>query len=266
MGTQAITPNKMQPSPVKFFTRCVNRLAGVVTGVRTSEPALALTFDDGPDPQATPELLEILASHGAEATFFMTGQNAAAHPELVISAHQAGHAIGNHTWDHPSLPLVSREERQRQIRKTAKHIPQVGKPLFRPPYGHFDFQSHRDLWLSGHEVIAWSHIVPDWEGSPSSQLLDIAVKAVRPGAIITMHDGLQDSLSDFLPEAVRDRRPTLETVDQLLSQCAGKYQFVTVPELMRRGVPVRECWRMAPDIEFLDRFKRRNILQLKYTR
>ena len=242
----------MPPSPRNFINRCINRLAGVVTRVRTSDPVLALTFDDGPNPEATPYLLEILAAHGAKATFFMTGQNAAAHPELVDAVHHAGHAIGNHTWDHPSLPLISSSERRRQIRNTAMLLPQAGRPLFRPPYGHLDFRSHLDSWLAGQELIAWSYIIPDWEGRPSDQLLDFALQAVRPGAILVMHDGL----CDFLSEAALDRRPTLETVNKLLSRLSETYQFLTVPELMRRGRPVRERWRMAPDLEMLNQLQR----------
>lgn len=178
----------------------------------------------------------------------MTGRNAAAHPGLVDAVHRAGHAVGNHTWDHPSLPLISSGERRRQIRKTAALLPQAGRPLFRPPYGHLDYHSHRDLWLAGQQVIAWSCIVPDWEGQPAAGLLEIAMKGARPGAILVMHDGL----CDFLCETSRDRRPTLEVLDGLLSQLSVNYQFVTVPELMRRGRPVRQCWRMDPDVEVLN--------------
>lgn len=237
---------------MSVIIRCANRLTGVVVRVRTTEPLVALTFDDGPNPEATPALLEILAAHGARATFFMTGKNAAGHPELVEAGHRAGHAIGNHTWDHPSLPLVSRGERWRQLRRTAKALPRGDVRLCRPPYGHLDFGSHLDLWLCGQLPVAWSTIVPDWEGRPAAELLEIARQAVRPGAILAMHDGLMD----YLDEKSLSRRPTLEAVDGLLSELAGRFEFVTVPELMRRGKPVRECWRMAPDLAMLNQLKR----------
>ena len=81
---------------------------------------VGLTFDDGPDPEYTPRLLEILHRHGARATFFMAGEAARQHPELVRQVAQAGHAIGNHGWDHPSFPFISRDERLAQMRTALK--------------------------------------------------------------------------------------------------------------------------------------------------
>lgn len=86
----------------RAFRRVRLRLTGTVTNFLTEEPLVALTFDDGPDPVVTPALLEILAAHNAKATFFMTGENAVKHPELVEAVRGGGHAIGNHSWDHPS--------------------------------------------------------------------------------------------------------------------------------------------------------------------
>ena len=236
----------------RLIRRCINRVAGVVVRVRTSEPLIALTFDDGPNPDATPELLDMLAAHDAKATFFMLGVQAEAHPRLVAAVQRGGHAIGNHTWDHPSLPLISRGERLRQIRHTGSLLPGTGRPLFRPPYGHLDFASHRDLFACGQQAVAWSSIIPDWEGRPAEDLAERALKAAHPGAILVMHD----HLFDFADDACRDRRPTLDAVASVLTELSGRFEFVTVPELMRRGRPVRECWRMAPDLGMLNHLQR----------
>src|SRR5690242_18370490 len=87
---------------------------GTITHVSTSKPAVALTFDDGPDPVFTPRLLDILQQHHAKATFFMVGQAAERHPDIVKKVAAAGHAIGNLSWDHPSFPLLTGRERRDQ--------------------------------------------------------------------------------------------------------------------------------------------------------
>jgi peptidoglycan-N-acetylglucosamine deacetylase len=107
---------------------------GTISHVHTRESVAALTFDDGPDPEYTPRLLAILERYRAQATFFMTGKAAQAHPELVRRVAQAGHAIGNHSWDHPSFPLISGRERRAQIRACAQALVPYGSRLFRPPY------------------------------------------------------------------------------------------------------------------------------------
>ena len=81
-------------------------LLGTVVGVRTGERVAALTFDDGPDPESTPALLDLLARHRAKGTFFLVGKRAAKHPALVDRLLAEGHAIGNHSWDHPALPTL----------------------------------------------------------------------------------------------------------------------------------------------------------------
>ena len=247
---------------MNFIHRCIERLAGTVVRVRTDKPLVALTFDDGPDPEGTPALLERLAMHRAKATFFMIGKRAAEHPELVKAVQRAGHAIGNHTWDHPSLPLVSQGERRQQLLRTAEILPRHGRMLFRPPYGHFDAASQLDVFLCAGQAVAWSAIIPDWEGRPAAELAELARQALCPGAILAMHDGLED----FMEPAWRDRRPTLEAVETLLSENVGRYGFVTLPELMRRGTPVRKRWRMAPDLDMLHRLERADGTPRRYDR
>jgi len=99
-------------SPIAALKR---RVLGTITGVSTSHPVVALTFDDGPHPDFTPKILEILKRHQARATFFMLGKNAQKHPDIVNNVALGGHAIGNHSWDHPSFPLIGSRERRRQL-------------------------------------------------------------------------------------------------------------------------------------------------------
>ncbi|HEX2524363.1 MAG TPA: polysaccharide deacetylase family protein, partial [Terriglobia bacterium] len=140
----------------------VNPFLGTVTSVQTRVPVASLTFDDGPHPEFTPRLLDILRHHKARATFFMLGQAAQKHPEIVRRVAEAGHAIGNHTWDHLSFPLLSERERQRQLKTCADAIAPYGLRLFRPPYGEQSLASRLSAARLGYEVIMFSVDVGDF--------------------------------------------------------------------------------------------------------
>lgn len=100
----------------------MGQFIGTITHVSTRELLVALTFDDGPHPDYALRLLDILERHQAHATFFMLGEAAKRHPEIVTMVARQGHAIGNHSWDHPSFPLVNGRERRAQIRACGKAI------------------------------------------------------------------------------------------------------------------------------------------------
>lgn len=242
----------MKPLAGKIRRFVRRRFAWTITGVATAERVVALTFDDGPNPEATPELLRILAAHGAKATFFMIGENAAAHPDLVEAVRRDGHALGNHSWDHPSFPLIPGRERREQIRRCARVLQGGDVRLFRPPYGHQSASSQCDAWLTGHQVVAWSVAVPDWEEHDGQWLADFALERIRPGSVILLHDGVFDSARDMRTS----RESTLDAVDRILTAARGKYEFVTVPELMQRGRPARTNWWIEADIGFLNQLHR----------
>ncbi|MGH8754891.1 MAG: polysaccharide deacetylase family protein [Burkholderiales bacterium] len=124
-------------------------MIGTITHVSTSDAVAALTFDDGPHPEFTRRLLDILDRYQARATFFIVGRSAQRYPELVKRIAQAGHALGNHSWDHPSFPYISRRERRLQIRACAKAIHPYGLKLFRPPYGNQSIASRLDALCIG---------------------------------------------------------------------------------------------------------------------
>ena len=105
---------------------------GTVSFVQTNERVAALTFDDGPHPDFTPRLLEILKRYDVRSTFFMVGEAAMKRPDLVRRVAEEGHTIGNHSWDHATFPLLSGRERRLQMRRCAKVLEPYGRRLFRP--------------------------------------------------------------------------------------------------------------------------------------
>lgn len=233
------------------FKSIARRFLGTVVRVDTTESVIALTFDDGPHPEYTPQLLRILDRHGARATFFMVGQLAAKYPSIVKEVVQHGHAVGNHSWDHSSFPLLDGSQRRQQIRRCASVLVNGGQRLFRPPFGHQSMASRIDAWFMGYDVIAWNILADDWLDHGSEEIFDKLSKRIKPGSIILLHDSLFTAES----EAHLGRAPTLEAVDRLLEECAD-YEFVTISELMNRGRPVRQLWERQGDSGWLDRQKK----------
>jgi peptidoglycan/xylan/chitin deacetylase (PgdA/CDA1 family) len=225
------------------------RVTGTITHVATHEPVAALTFDDGPHPDFTPRLLDILARYQAHATFFMIGLSASRYPELVRDVAQAGHAIGNHSWDHPSFPLITGRERRAQMRACAQAIAPYGQRLFRPPYGHQSVASRIDaLWLR-HRVVTWNLVAYDWLDRGAGWMIEQVTSHVRPGSIILFHDTL------WRPgvKQAADRGPALQAIDAILEQLGDRFHFVTVPELLQHGRPQLANWYRKPDLEWLNR-------------
>lgn len=227
------------------------RVCGTITHVATTEPVAALTFDDGPHPEFTPRLLEILARHDARATFFMVGEAAQRHPELVRQVAQAGHLIGNHGWDHPSFPRISSRERRAQWGLAARALAPYGRSFFRPPFGHQSLASRLDALRCGYDVIAWNMHAFDWLDHPVEWMAKEMLRQLQPGSVILLHDALYHTVEP----RYADRRPTLEAVDLLLQQVGERYHFVTVEDLLQRGKPQRENWYRWGDAAWLNRLQ-----------
>ena len=247
--------------PSRILSGILRRFTGTISHVATTENAVALTFDDGPDPNTTPALLKILAAHGAKATFFMLGENAASHPEVVEAVRAEGHAIGNHSWNHPSFPLISKSNLAYQIRQCCKSLQGNDLLLFRPPFGHQTAFNQLMIRLMGYRTVTWNIVLPDWLDHSGEQLANIASQQIRPGSILLMHDGLMD----FIEDRFTDRSPTLEAVERILGAFSNQYEFVTIPELMERGNPVHTNWFMKPDINLLNSLKRQRGIPRRYT-
>ena len=221
---------------------------GTITKVSTSKPVAALTFDDGPDPVFTPRLLAVLHKHQAKATFFMVGKAAERHPNIVKEVAVAGHAIGNHSWDHPSFPLITRRERWAQIRACEKAIAPYGQRLFRPPYGDQSLLSRLEASWLGYQVIMYSLTAVDWLDHDAEWMKNRMMTRIQNGSILLLHD----SLFHYRDNRYADRDPMLNGLDGLLKELGGRFTFVTIPELIRQGRPQRQYWTKTTDISILN--------------
>ncbi len=225
---------------------------GTITHVDTEQPLVALTFDDGPDPETTPRLLDVLGAAGAQATFFVVGKAARAHPEIVGRARDEGHCVANHSWDHSSMPLLTSAWRRRQIAWCEEVLPPrppEEPALFRPPWGHQTWRSRLDAARAGVDVVAWSVMAEDWHPEPATALVQRLEAGLRPGAIALLHDRL------FCTHDVRarDRTASVDAVAELLHRHGNEYRFVTVPELLRSGRARRWPWYKPSDLDWIQR-------------
>ena len=172
----------------------------------------ALTFDDGPNPRVTPKLLDLLEKNRIPATFFVLGKYVEEHRTLTAEIRARGHAIGNHTFTHPSLVFFS----QRQIREELKRCEDAvanatgnGTSLVRPPFGFRGPQFHAAAQRAGYsKVVMWSISGNDWKQQPATYVSQ-RIKRVRAGDIILLHDGDHRV-------ANADRSPMLEALEHWL--------------------------------------------------
>ncbi len=230
-----------------------DQLIGGVTHVATRDPEkqIALTFDDGPNPTFTPQILQVLAQHQARATFFMIGEHVHRHAAIARAVQAAGHAIGNHTYTHRrligcSLPQIRMELNQCQhtLKALLGDAYERTAKLMRPPYGGYDMTSALLAQSLRYRMVLWSVSGEDWRADPGPLVAQRVLAQTQPGSIVLLHDGWNTSRpSQTEDEVIADRTPTVQALAQLLpALLAQGYAFVTVPELlMRKGAqPIRK--------------------------
>ena len=178
---------------------------------------LYLTFDDGPDPKWTPSVLDVLAANGAHATFFMIGQSAAAHPDLVARVRAEGHAVGNHTWSHPSLTAMSVDSGRDQVSRTSNTL--GGPSCARPPYGSTNAAVTSMFASLGQRMVMWDIDTRDWSRPGTQAIVNAVNSGAKEGAIILMHDGGNDRSQTL--EAVRQLVPALQAAGWRLEALPG---------------------------------------------
>ncbi|MBI4785179.1 MAG: polysaccharide deacetylase family protein [Oscillatoriophycideae cyanobacterium NC_groundwater_1537_Pr4_S-0.65um_50_18] len=201
--------------PKRFQGETVLQVAG------HPEKAIALTFEDGPWPGATEQILDILQQHHVRATFFMVGLQIKRFPELAKQVAQAGHAIGNHTWNHPlqEVSLADAASEINDMEKLIYEITGVKPELFRPPgevRGELTAYARQQKYVN----TLWSIDAQDpYVSSPI--LIDNVLKQAQPGRIVLMHDG------------GGDRSATVHALPQIISALKQQgYRLITVPELL----------------------------------
>lgn len=195
-------PPPKPPAPVKPDCRKVK--------------CVALTFDDGPGPHTT-RLLDTLAAQKVPATFFLVGQKVGSYPGVVKRMATDGHEIGNHSWDHSSLPHLSDAQIRSQVSRTDTAIKNAtgrAPALLRPPYGNRNTRVDR---VVGKPLILWDVDTRDWEHLSPSRTISTTLATARKGSIVLMHD-VHPTTVDAVPKLIKELR-------------AKGFTFVTVTDL-----------------------------------
>lgn len=185
---------------------------------------IALTFDDGPDAEHTPVLLDALAALGVKATFFVVGNGVDAHPELVARIVREGHELGNHTYTHRYLPLARSRSVMRELATTDAAIARatgIVPTLARPPWGGRSPRTVRAFARLAKRVVLWDVNSYDWKGKPADEVARRVIDRVRPGSIVLMHDARDGG--EVTVDAVRRIVPALR---------ARGYELVTTSAML----------------------------------
>ena len=189
------------------------------------EKLVALTFDDGPNPNYTPRIATILARYGVHATFFQEGCMVSMYPELTRALQAQGHCIGNHTYSHPCLTRISASQIRREIAEGQEALSTragIQSHLFRPPYGEWDDRVYQEAERAHLSIILWSVALEHHEVPTPQQMADRALRLIRPGGILLMHDGTDPP-----------RETTVQALPLVLEGLKRRgYRCVTIPELL----------------------------------
>lgn len=227
----------------------------VLWSVETDEPVAALTFDDGPDPDFTPRILDVLAAHGVRATFMMMGYNASQHPELARAVVEAGHEVGNHTWTHLNLLRETAQNQYEELYRAQQTIEEVTgqRPrFFRPPRGQLTGPSLRHAATLGCDTVLWSVE----RGAPGESTPDVVADYLRtnlePGDIVDLHDGI--GRGTFDPDAKyaqhsRSRREVeLAALDRIVGEATDRgLRLGTVSDLVAAERPPDRAPEQGPE-------------------
>ena len=203
-------------------------------------PEIALTFDDGPKPPYTSQILVILQKYAVKATFNVIGSQAAAYPALLQQESQQGDIIGNHTWSHPQLIHLSPAAVRHELRSTSNEIQAdtgVLPTVFRPPYGEFSSSIQSIAASLGLSTVLWNVDPKDWSRPGTSAIIQNVLKSVHNGSIILLHDG------------GGNRSETVAALPKIITRLAQRgFQFITIPRMIQ-DLPSRGTGpaQIAPD-------------------
>ena len=197
---------------------------GVYRNHENTSGKIALTFDDGPHPRYTSQILDILDEYGVRATFFFVGENVSYYPDAARDVARRGHEIGNHTYTHPSAVKTGEQALRQELQACERIIQSVtdtSPKLFRPPEGSWNERVLQVAREQDYSIILWDIDTLDWAHTPAEKISSYVLENTRGGNIILMHDyqsggcDTMQAMRLFIPELI-----------------SRGYKFVTVSELL----------------------------------
>ena len=183
-----------------------------------TQPTVALTFDDGPNPRYTPQVLDILYENQVPATFFLVGEEFSGNELLIEEMAASGHEIGNHTFSHPDLTTLNASQIRQEIRQTEeelrKILPDYTIKYVRPPYGRYNEAVEQAV---GQPLMLWTIDSGDWDDPVAESIYTTVVSNIQDGDIIVFHD---------------DNPETVKALEDIIIELKSRgFQFVTVSQM-----------------------------------
>lgn len=203
---------------------------GVVTHGPRTAPLAALTFDDGPDSEFTPAILDVLEREGVPSSFYVIGQRAEQHPDLMLRMASLGCEVGNHAYEtaHLDLRALRPGEVLRSLSLTHEIIATLtgqAPVTFRPPFGFYNVQVLSTANRFGYQTVLWDVDSLDWQSLSSEQILQNVLPAVQNGSIVLMHSGTT------LPG--EDLSGTVQALPRMIENLRQRgFAFVTVAQML----------------------------------
>lgn len=185
---------------------------------------VALTFDDGPHPQYTTQVLDLLEQYNAKGTFFLVGQQAEKNPEVVLRMHEEGHEIANHTYTHPftkSVPKIMKEIDQ--TNDALFSITGNSPKLFRPVEGYYTDQLVEEVVKAGYKMVMWSwhQDTEDWKNPGVNKIVARVLNGIEQGNVVLFHDG------------GGNREQTVQALEKILPELQKRgFTFITISEML----------------------------------
>lgn len=206
----------------KQFIKTEKKKKAKAKNKKNKKKLIALTFDDGPDPDVTPQILKTLKKHEAKATFFMLVNSAEKYPKIAKQVANNGHEIANHTYTHVNLAKVKRSRIEKELAHAKEKLESITErpvKLFRPPYGEYNQAVVEVAHNSEQHIIMWSVDPQDWRHKNKNKIYQNIMQSSNPGSIVLMHD-IHQATADALPKILKDLKEQ-------------GYEFVTVSELLK---------------------------------
>lgn len=197
-------------------------------------PGVAITFDDGPHPVYTPQILDILKQHHAKACFFLLGKNVEKYPEIAKRIYEEGHEIGNHSFHHKMLPLLREDELKKEISETEDAIQKATgahAAYFRPPYGFYNEMVRKEALAEGFTMVLWNASSKDWMNPGGEKIAKTVSRHLKPGTILLFHDG-----GSVVHGMGVKRDSTVHSLPLILDEIEKKgLKAMTLKELLNQG-------------------------------
>lgn len=238
-------PRQRQNDPDEDVESPTSGSRQIIWSIDTASPLTAVTFDDGPDPELTPQILDLLERYEAKATFMVMGYNALQHPALLDDIVAAGHDVGSHGWSHLNLAESTVAQTRHEIgfgRRVVEKRAGVPVRFFRPPHGRLTEAAVRLAALEQHDILMWSLSRGNLSWRSPDDVAEHVLGRIGPGEIVLLHDGIGRGTfhrgTEFADRLRRRRSVELKALPRILEGARARgLRLATVSDLMAARRP-----------------------------